>query len=331
MSDSDRFIYGAEKIKSSVKTLIREGRLHHAYLIDGAKGTGKKSLVKYIAYELCGGENADERTIKRISEWAYPDIRLITKEEGKKNISVNSVREMIDDVYLTPTELDFKLYAFDCAETLSSQAQNALLKVIEEPPAKVYIFLLCENASQILQTIRSRVQKLTMPLFSREETEKFIKEKHRGEDIPKESIDIAVNLSNGSLGRAEELLFDEKARDFYNYTYRIIEIQAGKNRKSTYFDMINTVIKAVSSRENADLLIYYLQLAYRDIINAKSTGHGAGAFFSYEDAEKFAEIITLDTVIGSVNALKGFSFDYAFNFNYSLAASSVAVMLWRVA
>ena len=143
MSDSDKFIYGAEEIKSAVKALIREGKLHHAYMIEGAKGTGKKSLVKYIAYELCGGENADERTIKRISEWSCPDIRLITKEDDKKNISVNSVREMTDDVYLTPTELDFNIYAFDCAETLSTQAQNALLKVIEEPPANVYIFLLC--------------------------------------------------------------------------------------------------------------------------------------------------------------------------------------------
>ncbi|MBQ9510503.1 MAG: hypothetical protein IJR55_02200, partial [Clostridia bacterium] len=206
MSDSDRFLYGAQELKDSVKTLVSDGKLHHAYLLEGGEGTGKKSFAKYTAYLLCGGEKAERNIVKRISEWACPDVRLITREEGKKNISINTVRDMIDDTPLTPTELDFKMYVYDHAECLSPQAQNALLKVIEEPPANVYIFLLCENSSQLLQTIRSRVQKLTMPLFSRNETKIFLHERFSIEELGSGREDIAINLSNGSLGYGIELL-----------------------------------------------------------------------------------------------------------------------------
>lgn len=84
---------------------------------------------------------------------------------------------MIDDTPLTPTELDFKMYVFDGAEKLSAQAQNSLLKVIEEPPSEVYILLLCESSANILATVKSRVQRVAMPLLSRDEVFEYLRAK----------------------------------------------------------------------------------------------------------------------------------------------------------
>lgn len=204
------FLTGSEAIKEMLSGLIRDKKLSHAYMIEGTRGTGKKSLAKFIAASLaCAGNCESCRLCDRINGGLCPDVRIISREDGKKNISIEAVRDMIDDVQLTPTELDFKMYIFDGAETLSAQAQNALLKVIEEPPENVYIMLLCEDGTRILPTVRSRVQRIKMPLFSNDELRRFISVR-----VPPEFLsdgkrtDFAVRLSGGSPGRAAELLSD---------------------------------------------------------------------------------------------------------------------------
>ena len=202
--NKDEFLFGCKDIKQRFSGWISNGILSHAYLIEGPSGSGKKSLAKYIAASLACVGNCDECNIcHRISEGHCPDIKFISREEGQKNISVDAVREMIDDTPLTPTELDFKMYVFDGAEKLSAQAQNSLLKVIEEPPSGVYILLLCESSANILATVKSRVQRVVMPLLSRDEVFEYLRAKSVPEFLYDEKkLDFAVRLSGGAPGKA---------------------------------------------------------------------------------------------------------------------------------
>ena len=297
--------------------LVRDGKLSHAYLLEGVAGTGKKTLCAFIAKTLAGKEGADGALLERIDRWTCPDVRLISRDEGKKNIGIDSVRDMIDDVLLTPAELDYKMYVFDGAETLSAQAQNALLKVIEEPPENVYIMLLCENAQNILTTVRSRVQTVRMPTL------------HVGG--ADDRIDFSARLARGSLGAAIALSADDSSLDAFRAAKSIIDAQSKKNHGVSYFDMLSLVTRSVSGREQIDALLAYLFSAYGDILSAKTSDAKNGDIFSSEECEKYALVFTIQTVSESIGAITRIASDSAYNPNPTLAASALAVLLWRAA
>lgn len=308
--------------------LVRDGKLSHAYLLEGVAGTGKKTLCAFIAKTLAGKEGADGALLERIDRWTCPDVRLISRDEGKKNIGIDSVRDMIDDVLLTPAELDYKMYVFDGAETLSAQAQNALLKVIEEPPENVYIMLLCENAQNILTTVRSRVQTVRMPTFSVDEIKEYLSSHVGGAD---DRIDFSARLARGSLGAAIALSADDSSLDAFRAAKSIIDAQSKKNHGVSYFDMLSLVTRSVSGREQIDALLAYLFSAYGDILSAKTSDAKNGDIFSSEECEKYALVFTIQTVSESIGAITRIASDSAYNPNPTLAASALAVLLWRAA
>lgn len=330
----DEFLFGCRDIKQRFSEWISCGTLSHAYLVEGPAGSGKKSLAKFIAASLACNKKCDEcNTCHRINEGHCPDIKFISREEGQKNISVDAVREMIDDTPLTPTELDFKMYVFDGAEKLSAQAQNSLLKVIEEPPAGVYVLLLCESSANILTTVKSRVQRVVMPLLSRNEVFEYLRERSIPEFLCDEKkLDFAVRLSGGAPGKAEKLLSDgEKEYATFISAKAIIDAQAKKNRGVSEYDMLSIISKAMPGREEADRLFFMLALAYRDILSSKITGNVKGGFFDENEAEKYVLALPLETLQKSVEAITALAYDSNYNFNITLAASVLSVLLWRAA
>ncbi len=328
----ENFLFGCDEVKAFFSGLISGGIFSHAYLIEGPEGSGKKSLAKYIAASLaCGGNCNDCNICHRIAEGHCPDIKFISRSEGQKNISVDAVRDMIDDTSLTPLELDFKMYVIDGAERLSAQAQNSLLKIIEEPPKNVYILLLCESSAQILVTVRSRVQRVPMQLLSRAETEEYLKQHCERSLLADDGkLDFAVRLSGGSVGKAVKLLSDgEKEFEMFLSAKSIIDAQSKKNRGVSEYDMLGTVSKAMTGREEAEMLFSMLAAAYRDILSSKITGKVTGGFFTEDEAEKYVLSLPTETLKKSVEAVTKLSADSNFNFNMTLAAAALSVLLWR--
>lgn len=328
---NDGFLFGCLKLKAYFSGLVRDKKLSHAYLIEGPEGSGKKSLSKYIASLLACAGNCDGcRLCQRIKNGYCPDVRLITRDEGKKNISVDAVREMIDDTSLTPTELDFKMYIFDGAETLSSQAQNSLLKVIEEPPENVYIMLLCCDARTILPTVRSRAVRIPMTTESPEEIRSFLKSRPEATETDEEKLGFAVRLCEGSLGKALGLLKDDGDElKAYNAAKAIISAQTEKNRQASESAMIELICKAAPTREAMLLLCSYLLKAYRCVLGAKTESKAENGFFDSEQAAYFGEHLTFSAVSESVRSVTEIALDGAYNFNAALAAPALAVMIWR--
>lgn len=151
-------LIGNERILRNITSMIKNNRLPHAILLEGEAGLGKKTLAKYIAKAfLC---HQDEKpcllckSCHLIEVGSHPDLMIVSPEGS--GIKVDQIRKLRNEAYLTPMMSEGRVFIIDLAETMNENSQNALLKVLEEPPAKVCFLLLCSNSNVLLPTIRSR-------------------------------------------------------------------------------------------------------------------------------------------------------------------------------
>lgn len=213
---------GNERIKTAVCTAIKENRIPHAILIEGDFGTGKHTLAKYIAFSaVCSGNNppcGECKACRLANAGSHPDISVTGPEDGKKNISVSQIRQLREETYVKPHMSGRKVFVIDKADTMNEQSQNALLKILEEPPGAVMFILIAESKSALLETIISRCVVLTLSVPESEKAVEYIgaNTDFCEEDIistlaeAKNNIGIALNLLNGKANSKT----DVAAREF---------------------------------------------------------------------------------------------------------------------
>lgn len=156
-----------EGVRQSLSLAFSENRLPHAVLIEGPAGSGKEALARWIAKAaVCTGEG--ERPcghcpgcIKAAAN-SHPDITIAGGGTTARSFHVDTVRAIRSDAYIKPNEAPRRVFLLENAETMSEQAQNALLKVFEEPPDRVLFVLTVTSASAMLSTVRSRAQLYTL-------------------------------------------------------------------------------------------------------------------------------------------------------------------------
>ncbi len=151
---------GNEKTTQTVKNFIKEGRIPHAILILGDSGNQKQSLAEYLATAIvCGKNDAPCGACDncRAAEGKnHPDITAIEPEDNKKSIAVDQVRELRKEAFIRPHKANKRVFIISKADTMNPASQNALLKVLEEPPESVMFVLVAENKAAFLDTIISR-------------------------------------------------------------------------------------------------------------------------------------------------------------------------------
>ena len=136
-------------------TLINAGRVPHALVIDGGTYESRLACAKEVAAALLGES-------QKVMADIHPDVITVLPEEKKKTLSVELIRKMRDDVYVIPNENERKVYIIGKAELMQDYAQNALLKILEEPPRYATFILLCDTHSALLGTVLSRVAVFTL-------------------------------------------------------------------------------------------------------------------------------------------------------------------------
>lgn len=152
-----------EGVKQSLSRAFAESRLPHAMILEGPAGSGKAELARWIAKAaVCTGEG--ERPCGRCSgcvkaaAGAHPDITIAGGGTAARSFHVDTVRQIRSDAYIKPNEAPLRVFLLEGAEAMSEQAQNALLKVFEEPPERVLFILTVTSAAKLLPTVRSRAQ-----------------------------------------------------------------------------------------------------------------------------------------------------------------------------
>ncbi len=145
-----------------LRTLIDSGHLPHAIVIDGGTYEERLSLARILSSAVICESPAEKPcgsciTCKKVDASSHPDVITVLPEDGKKNLSIKTIREMREDAFLMPNESDRKVYIIAKGEAMQDEAQNALLKILEEPPKSVMFIILCTSRSVLLGTVLSRV------------------------------------------------------------------------------------------------------------------------------------------------------------------------------
>ena len=211
-------IVGNDTLKARLCEDILNNSLHHAYILEGATGSGRHTLAIMTAAAL-SCENKEDKskpipcltcpTCKKITEKKSPDV-IFQGSEGKASIGVDIARFLKEDVHIVPNDLEHKVYIIEDADKLTPQAQNALLLTLEEPPSFVHFFLLCNNASAFLETIKSRAPILRTEMLSDEQIDEYISANDRRAAQMKlasrDEYNELIKVSGGSIGTALDLL-----------------------------------------------------------------------------------------------------------------------------
>lgn len=219
-------LYGNEAVKARLGASIESSTLPHAFLIIGAEGSGKKTLALELAAALnCENKNNSVHslpcgrcnTCRRIKEGNFTDITSLKRSGDKATLGVEEVRLFREDMFLSPTESNFKLYVIEEADRLTPNAQNALLTVLEEPPKNVIILLLSESGDKILTTIKSRAQTIAMQRFCADVMRDYvIRRSDKAALYAKTSPEVLDGIlmsADGRIGRALTLLSDKEAKE----------------------------------------------------------------------------------------------------------------------
>ena len=200
-------LLGNDQLKENLRAARRKGRLSHFYLLSGPRGAGKHTLAELIAAAMLCKEPEGPcgvcRHCRKILSGNHPDYITID-DPTKKTVPVDLIREARSDIFVRPNEGDKKIYLFPRAQDLGLPGQNALLKVLEEPPSYGVFLLLTDNPEKLLPTVRSRCVELKLRALP----EGLLARKLREEfpDAEAERIAAAIGRSGGYLGQARELL-----------------------------------------------------------------------------------------------------------------------------
>lgn len=290
----------------------------HAYLIHGEKGTGKKMLAGLFAKTLqCEAGGTDPcgtcRSCIQCDSGNQPDIIWVTHEKPTV-ISVDDIREQVNnDIIIKPYSSRYKIYIIPEAELMNPQAQNALLKTIEEPPEYAIIMLLTNNLDKMLPTILSRCITLNLKPVGELDMMEYLSRM----GVPQAKAKFCVGFAFGNLGKAVRLATSE---EYNEIKHDCVQILKDINRMEIY-DLIDAVKKM--SKYKLDIYDYLdiMMMWYRDILMLKVSGSPDKLLFKEEYAtlKQQANYISYEGIENVLKALDKVKVRLEANVNFDIA------------
>ncbi len=262
-------ITGQEAVIEHFRDVMREHRVAHAYILSGEEGMGKKTIADAFALSLLCEQDGDEPCMecvscRQVQDGNHPDVIYVTHEKPA-SIGVEDIRRQVaDTVMIRPYRSEYKIYIIDDAEKMTVQAQNALLKTLEEPPAYVVILLLAANEEALLPTILSRCVRLKLRPLSDQEIKGYLTEKLHTDPA---DASVCAAFARGNLGRAISLATSETFRGFYETVRSLVKHTDALDVS----DMLEEIRRMKDQGFDEYDLLDFLQMWYRDILIYKTT------------------------------------------------------------
>ncbi|WP_312372625.1 DNA polymerase III subunit delta' [Lachnoclostridium sp.] len=264
-------VIGHEEIVNHLQNAMKTNKVSHAYIFQGEDGIGKNFVANIFAAALLCNEHGINPCTKCKSclqavSANQPDIRKITHE--KASIGVDDIRlQLNNDIAIKPYVGPYKIYIIDEAEKMTEQAQNALLKTIEEPPGYAIILLLTNNSNSFLPTILSRCVLLNFKAVDKNRIKQYLVDE---EHIVDYQAQISASFSGGNLGKAIKYATSER---FVKMKEDIIHLM--NNMEGMDLGDIAEAVKYFSENKG-DILdcLDLMLLWYRDILMFKATQDG---------------------------------------------------------
>ena len=262
-------VVGHKDILKYISSAVENNRVSHAYILNGERGSGKKMLANLFAMTLLCETGDNEpcgkcHSCKQAESGNHPDIIRVTHEKPN-SISVDDIRTQVNNtVDIKPYQGPYKVYIIPQADMMTPQAQNAILKTIEEPPSYAVFLLLTENAETLLPTINSRCVMLKLRNIKDTLIKKYLMENL---EIPDYKADMCTAFAQGNMGRAIMLANSDHFNEI-----REEAVQLLKHISEMELNEIVAAVKNISvyKLEITDYLVI-IMIWYRDVLLYKAT------------------------------------------------------------
>ena len=347
-------ILGNTRLLQRLTGDIAENRLSHAYILDGKTGSGRHTVARHVAAAIacCHRPNRpspaasdgqfgffdDEPSLppipepfpcgvcegcRKVLEGISPDVHIISRE-GKATLGVDAIRRIRDSLHLSPVESDTKIYIIEDAETMTLQAQNALLLSLEEPPSYVLFLLLCNGTEHLLETILSRAPVLKTQPMSDDEIKGYLRTAKRS--LSPSDMEAVLIGADGSIGQALALSDARSLKDILRQRALTDSFIYGcaHKQKATVTEAVQ---KFGSKREEVLRLLSMLTLATRDLLLLKKADAVHLKYYTQIDtATELADTFTTRSLLSLYTALESAKDDVTQNRNIRLALTHMCLL-----
>ena len=311
-------IVGQDHLKEQLKKSLQEGNISHAYLLNGELRSGKEYIAKIFAAALQCNHETDKPcqncpSCAKAFSGNHPDIIFVTHEKPN-TIGVEDIRSKINnDIGIKPYHGPYKIYIMNEAEKMTVQAQNALLKTLEEPPAYAVIILLTCSTEALLPTIISRCVNMSMKPVPNAALKNYLMKEMR---VPDYKADIAVAFARGNLGRAKLMVanedFDKMRDDAVSLMKYIDEMEIS--------EIMEDIRKIKDYKYDVEDYLDIIMVWYRDVLLFKATNDVNGLIFKNEIQyiKRVAKKYSYEGIENIVEALEKAKARLKANVNYDM-------------
>ena len=238
-------VIGQDHITKTLKNQISTGRINHAYLFCGTRGTGKTSTAKIFARAInCESEDKPCNECTVCKSILHGTGMNVVEVDAASNNSVDNIRDIIDSVKYPPTEGKYKVYIIDEVHMLSTAAFNAFLKTLEEPPEYVVFILATTDPQKLPVTVLSRCQRFDFHRITKNDMKKVISEYMESENkvVESQAIEYIAEVSDGAMRDALSIL--DQCLSFYydkDITLDMVRDILGSVSNDIFFDMCDAM------------------------------------------------------------------------------------------